>query len=155
MSAGQVRALEPADTDGARALVHRLLGGSRHAGRVLEQLAVAIAGADAECMGSVLREQDRSPLLGVVLFGPVAGASGVIRIHALVGVDRGAMAILVDRLILAHQVGTARLFVCEIADDAACAEAAAALYACAFRHEGRVDDFFADSVNLDLMVRRR
>ena len=61
----------------------------------------------------------------------------------------------VDGLMLEHQVSTARMFVCEIADDPPCAEIAAALHACAFTREGRVHDFFADGVNLDLMVRRR
>ena len=151
----RVRALEPADADEARASVNRALGGSRHARRVLEQLDVAISGADAECVAWVLADHDHSSLSGVVLFGPVAGASGVTKIHALVGVDRDAMVTLVDGLMLEHQLRTARMVVCEIADDRACAKAYAALVACAFTHEGRVADFFADGVNLDLMVRRR
>ena len=150
-----MRALEPADGDEARGLLHHSFGGSRHASRVNEQLDVAISGADPECVALVLAEHDQSPLSGVVLFGPLAGASGVMKIHALVGVDRDAMVMLVDGLMLEHQVSTARMFVCEIADDPPCAEAAAALHACVFTREGRVHDFFADGVNLDLMVRRR
>ena len=155
MSAGRVRALEPADGDEARAIVHRDLGGSRHASRVLEQLDVAICGTNAEYSALVLAARDHSPLRGVVLFGPVAGASGVMKIHSLVGVDRDAMVALVDGLMLDPQASAARMFVSELADDQACAPAAAALLACAFTREGRVEDFFADGVNLDLLVRRR
>ena len=155
MSAGQVRALAPADAGATRALVKRALGGSRHASRVFEQLDVAIAGTDAECVALVLAHQDHSHMRGVVVFGPVAGASGVIKIHALIGVGRDAMVMLVDGLMLQPQVHAARMIVCEIADDLPCAEVAAALHACAFTREGRVHDFFADGVNLDLMVRRR
>ena len=139
----------------ARKLVQRALGGSRHASRVFEQLDVAITGADTECMALVLAGHDQSPLRGVVLFGLVAGANGVIKIHALVGVDRDAMVMLVDGLMLQPQVRAARMIVCEIADDPTCAMAVSALLACRFTHEGRIDDFFADGVNLDLMVRRR
>ena len=155
MSAGQVRALEPEDAVVARKLVQRALGGSRHASRVFEQLDVAITGADAECVAFVLAEHDQSPLRGVVLFGPVAGANGVIKIHALVGMDRDAMVILVDGLTREPGVRAARMIVCEIADDPTCAMAASAMLACGFTRDGRVEDFFADGVNLDLLVRRR
>ena len=144
----------PADAGATRALVGRALGGSRHASRVFDQLDVAITGADAECVALVLAEHDQSPLSGVVLFGLVAGANGVIKIHALVGVDRDAMVMLVDGLMLQPQVRAARMIACEIADDPSCAMAASALFACAFTRDGRVEDFFADGVNLDLMVRR-
>ena len=145
----------PADAGATRVLVKRALGGSRHASRVFEQLDVAITGADVECMALVLAEHDQSPLSGVVLFGPVAGASGAIKIHALVGVDRDAMVMLVDGLMLRPQVRDARMIVCEIADDPSCAMAASALLACGFTRDGRVEDFFADGVNLELLVRRR
>jgi len=155
MSAGQVRALVPADAGVVRALVERALGGSRHASRAFEQLDVAITGADAECVALVLAEDDQSSLSGVVLFGPVAGANGVIRIHVLVGVDRDAMVMLVDGLMLQPHVPAARMIVCEIADDTTCAMAASVLLACGFTRDGRVEDFFADGVSLDLLVRRR
>lgn len=155
MSAGQVRALVPDDAGAARALVKRALGGSRHAGRVFEQLDVAITGAEAECVAFVLVEHDQSPSRSVVLLGPVAGASGVIRIHALVGANRDAMMMLVDGLMLQRQVRAARMIVCEIADDPSSAMAASALLACGFTRDGRVENFFADGVNLDLLVRRR
>ena len=145
----------PADAGAARALVKRALGGSRHASRVFEQLDVAITGADAECVALVLAEHDEWPISGVALFGPVAGANGVIRIHAVVGVDPEANVLLVDGLMLQRQVRAARMVVCEIADDPSCAMAASALFACAFTRDGRIEDFFAEGVSLDLLVRRR
>ena len=145
----------PADAGATHALVKRALGGSRHASRALEQLDVAIRGADTECMAVVLAEKDQSLLSGVALFGPVAGASGAIKIHALVGANRDAMMMIVDGLMLQGQVRAARMIVCEIADDPTCAMARSALLACGFTRDGRVEDFFADGVTLDLLVRRR
>ena len=136
-------------------LVRRALDGSRHASRVIEQLDVAITGADAECTALVLADADESLLRGIVLSGWVAGASGVLKIHAIVGVDAGAMVTLVEGLMIQPPVRAARMIVCEIADDQACANATAALLACAFTREGHVESFFADGVNLNLLVRRR
>ena len=150
----RVRELVPADADPARDLVHATLGSSRHARRVLEQLEVALSGADVECVALVLAEQDKTPLRAMVLFGPLAGASDVVKLHAIVGVNADAIVSLVNGLMLEPSVRVARMLVCEVADDEACAAAAAALFACAFAREGRVDDFFADGVSLDLMVRR-
>lgn len=147
--------MKPADAGAARMLVQRVLAGSRHASRVLELLDMATTGADIECMALVLADGDQSPLTGVVFFGLVAGADGVMKIHAIVGVDAAVMVMLVDDLMLQPHVRAARMIVCEIADDESCAEAAAALLARAFKREGCVEDFFADGVNLDLLVWRR
>ena len=138
----------------ARALVHRALGGSRHAGRVLELLDETIAGTDAECVALVAAGVDPSLVSGLVLFGSVAGASGVLKIHALVGANADAMVTLVNALVIGPPGRAARLIVCEIADDPACAGASAALLACAFVCEGRVEDHFADGVNLDVLALR-
>lgn len=154
MSAQRARALEPGNAASARALVHRALGGSRHAGRVLELLDVAISGTDAECVGLVDAGVDPSLVSGLVLSGPVAGATGVLKIHALVGANADVLVTLVNALVLGPQGRAARLIVCEIADDPACAGAAAALRASAFTREGRVEDFFADGVDLDVLVLR-
>ena len=150
-----MRALEPADADAARALVHSALGDSRHASRVFEQLEVALSGEDVECEALVVAEGDEASLRAMVLFGPLAGANGVVKLHAIVAVNADAMVSLVNGLMQEPGVRSARMVVCEIANDAACVAAGAALLACAFVREGRVDDFFADGVNLDLMVRRR
>lgn len=135
-------------------LVQRVFARSRHASRVLELLDMASMGADTGCMALVLADGDQSPLTGVVLFGLVAGAAGVMKIHAIVGVDAAVMVMLVDGLMLQPHVRAARMIVCEMADDENCAAAGAALHARAFRREGCVEDFFADGVNLDLLVRR-
>ena len=148
------RALEPGDADSARALVHRALGGSRHAGRVLELLDVACTGADAECVALVVAGIDPLLACGLVLFGPVAGATGVLKIHALVGANADVMVTLVNAIVLGPQGRAARVIVCEIADDKACAVAARALLASAFAQEGRVEDYFADGVNLDILALR-
>lgn len=145
----------PGDADSARALVQRALEGTRQLGRTLELLEAAIIGTDAECIALVAADRDPSPVGAVVLFGPVAGASGVIKLHALVGEDPDTMVMLVGGLLREPAARAARMIVCEIADDAPCAAASVALRACAFTHEGRVDDYFAAGVSRDLLVRRR
>ena len=146
--------MKAADAAESRMLVQRVLSGSRHASRALELLDMASTGADAECMALVLADGDQSPLTGVVMCGLVAGAGGVMKVHAIVGVDAADIVMLVDGLLLQPHVRAARMIVCEIADDESCAEATAALLARAFMREGCVEDFFADGVNLDLLVRR-
>lgn len=138
----------------ARALVKNVLGGSRHAGRVLEQVDVAMTGADDECQGLVLADSDPVVATGIVLFGPVAGASGVLKIHALVCADADVLMTLASALVLGTQGRAARVIVCEAADDPASARPTEALLASGFTHEGRVEDYFADGVNLDILVLR-
>ena len=138
----------------ARTLVQNVLGGSRHAGRVLEQVHVALTGADDECQALVVAEGDSLVATGIVLFGPVAGANGVLKIHALVGATTDVMMTLASALVFGPQGRAARVIVCETADDSACAGPNAALLASAFTHEGRVEDYFADGVNLDILVLR-
>lgn len=138
----------------ARTLVQGVLGGSRHVGRVLEQVDVAITGADDECQGLVVAEGDSVVATGIVLFGPVAGASGVLKIHALVGANADVMMTLAKALVLGPQVCAARLIMCEIADDPACAGPTSALLASGFAQEGRVEDYFARGSHLDILVFR-
>ena len=146
-----VRALRPADTIAARALVQRQFSGSRYCARLLEQVDLAVAAKDSEYAG-LLGVDENEAICGVALYGCVAGASGVLKIHALVG---PAFSPLVSALIVSDAGDKARLFLCELPDDASSfARAAEALHEAGFIRESRVPGFFADDIALDILTRR-
>ncbi|MEP6990145.1 MAG: hypothetical protein ABJA80_04375 [bacterium] len=147
-----VRALATTDETVAREQLDAMLGGSRYAARALEQLDVALAGGDPEYSGLVVVGPAGETVAGLLLYGAVAGAAGVVRVHWLAGSSPDACVTLIR--CLRASLPDARLLLCELADDEAFDAARAALAAAGFRREGRVPDFFADGVGLDLMVAR-
>ena len=76
-----VRVLQPGDAGAARVLVSGHFAGTPYEARILEQLEIAIAGDDPECRALVAIAP---AVRGLALFGEVAGAAGVVKIHALV-----------------------------------------------------------------------
>ena len=112
--------------------------------RILEQLDLALGGADEEYAALVSDS-------GLLLHGVVAGAPGVVRVHALVGVEASALRVLVDAL---RAGSTGRVLVCEMAQDAPFAVALDTLIECGFAREGHVPDFFRDGVGLDILTWR-
>lgn len=136
----KVRALRPADAAAARALVSAQFGGTPYEARLLEQLALAIKGDDAECRALVAGDEP----CAVALFGSVAGAAGVVKLHALAGDDARALRTLAS----AVQDTDARLIVCEIADDAVFGVTGQILRELGFGEAGRVADFFRDGADL-------
>lgn len=146
MNEVKVRALQPDDAGVARVLVSRQLAGTLYESRILEQLEIAIAGDDPECRALVVIGPDGR---GLALFGDVAGAAGVVKIHALAGDDRVVLQAL------ARAVGDmgARMIVCEIADDAPFLVTAKALRELGYE-EGRVADFVRDGVDLLILTWR-
>ena len=154
MSDAWVRALGPGDADAARALVVRQFGGTRYSTRLLEQLDATCRGSDAEYQGFVVMAQHGESLCGFAMFGPVAGAPGAVKVHALVGTDASALRELARTMAGRSAMEHDRLLVCEVADDACCAVGAAALRAGGFVQEGFVRDWFADGVGAIVLVHR-
>lgn len=115
--------------------------------RILEQLETAIGGDDAECRALVAIAPD---VRGLALFGEVAGAAGVLKLHALFG-DDGDVA-----QTLARTVGAMveRMIVCEIAADAPFRVTAETLRELGYEEEGRVADFVSDGVDLLILAWR-
>ena len=153
MSAGAVRSLLPDDAAAARALIAANIG-PRYRMRVVEQLDAALAGDDAECRGMVALQQAVGGVSGLLLAGVVAGAAGVVKLHALIGRDRPALLTLLDALVASCAERAVRMIVCELADDPSLAMFQGVVLERGFAREGRLDDFFADGVALDLMVWR-
>ena len=91
---------------------------------------------------------------GLLLAGVVAGAAGVVKVHALAGIDRAVLLALLDVLLASCAERVVRMLVCEVADDPSFAMLQGVVLERGFAREGRVDDFVADGIALDLMVWR-
>ena len=154
MSSLRVRALEAEDADSAREAVLTHFCDTQYCVRILEQLVIALTRQDPEYAGLVVADSVSSNVLGVLLFGPLAGTSGVVKIHALVGADVEVMMALLDSLLAASSERADRMIVCEIADDVPYGSVADALLGRAFTREGRVADYVGDGIALDILVWR-
>jgi hypothetical protein len=146
MTEVSVRALRGSDVPAARALISAQFAGTPYDARLLEQLELATTGNDRECQALVAGDE----LRGLALFGSVAGASGVVKLHALAGDDRSAL----RSLATAVRNSDARLIVCEIADDATYHVTAQIVRELGFEEAGRVADFFRDGVDLVVLTWR-
>ena len=155
MTEPSVRALQPADAGAARAFVSAQLSGSRYESRVLEQLDAALRGDDPECRAIVAIAPDDQGLRGLVLLGTVAGAQGVVKIHALAA-SNAEVARALGASVQAQCIRSAgRLLVCEVADDPLARVAVHAMRELGFEEEGRIADFVRDATDLLILVWRR
>ena len=148
-----VRALMPEDADAARAVVSEQLAGTRYRVRALELLDSALQFEDPEYMALLAFDEGEQHLLGLVLFGTVAGARSVVKVHGIVAREREPAVALLEAVHHASERSGERMIVCEIPEDAPFAVAADALVASGFTEEGRVPDFVRDGVALRLLVR--
>lgn len=150
----ELRPLMPEDADAARAVVVARLGGTRYEVRALEQLEVALTFEDPEYMAFLAAEPASGQLVGLALFGAVAGAQRVTKLHALLGDDQGTGAALANAVRTVASESGERMVVAELSDDAAFRDTLAALRATGFHEEGRVEDFVADGIGLRFLVWR-
>lgn len=149
-----LRALMPDDAGAARALVDARLGGTRYAARAAEMLDAALGFDDPEYMALLAFPGDDPRPSGLALFGTVAGARAVVKVHALLASEPETAVALLDAVRGACARSGERMIVCELADDAPAAVAAEALAATGYVEEGRVTDFVADGIALRLFVLR-
>ena len=149
-----MRALDALDAASARAVVRRQFGETQYCARILEQLEIALTRRNPEYAGLVVADSVSPNVLGVLLFGLLAGTSGVVKIHALVGAEVELMMVLLDSLLGASAERADRVFVCEIADDVPYVTVSDALTRRAFTREGRVEDYVRDGIALDILVWR-
>ena len=150
----ELRPLMPEDADAVRAVVVARLSGTRYETRALEQLDVALSFEDPEYMVLLAAEPLSARLTGLAMFGAVAGAQRVTKLHALMGDDEGTCAALASAVRTVASGSGERLVVAELPDDGPFREAIAALRESGFREEGRVDDFVSDGVGLRFLVWR-
>ncbi len=148
-----VRPLGAGDGVSARALVEQQFGGTRYCARLIEQVGLALNPSDVEYRGLVaLDAADGGTALGVVLFGEVAGASAVVKVHALVGSHGGALRFLVAAV--EDVLGAARVVLCEVADEPVFSRAVGVLVESGFVEEARAVDLVAEGIAQRFLVRR-
>jgi len=151
------RALSPDDHVAARVLLMGALGVTPYIDRAMEvlQLAERGSGHDEEHRALVI-ERDGT-VAALALFGAVAGAVGVRRLHAAVlapSVSSDDVGQRIIRAVLeeARDEG-ARLIVAELPDDPAMGQVRALLASEGFEEEARIPDFCRDGVSLTLLRR--
>lgn len=148
-----LRALLPNDAEATRALVSEQFAGTRYRARALEVLDTALRFEDPEYMALLALDGRETELLGLVLFGTVAGARSVVKVHGVVCRQRDAALALLEAVREASERSGERMIVCELPDDAPFAAAAETLAASGYVEEGRVPDFVTDGVAMRLLVR--
>lgn len=144
----------PDDAEAARAVIIARLGGTRYEARALEQLDAALTFEDPEYMALLAAAPASEQLVGLAMFGAVAGATRVTRLHALLGDDEGTCDALAGAVRMVAADSGERMVVAEVADDPTFRDTIAALRWSGFAEEGRVDDFVADGVGLRFLVWR-
>jgi len=150
----ELRPLMPADGGAARAMVLARLGGTRYEARALEQLEVALTFEDPEYMALLGSDATSAQLAGLVMFGAVAGATRVTKLHHLLGGDERICAALASAVRSIASESGERMVVAELPDDPVFRSAMTGLRECGFAEEGRVEDFVADGVGLRFLVWR-
>jgi hypothetical protein len=149
----ELRPLMPEDADAARALVEACLHGTRYLDRTLEQLESALRFEDPEYL-VWLAGVPGDALAGLLVFGTVAGARGVVKVHGALAHDPRTFAPMIDAVRDACVRSGERLIVSELPDDAPFTALASALERSGFTEEGRVSDYVRNGVSLRFLVWR-
>jgi L-amino acid N-acyltransferase YncA len=151
------RALTPDDHVAARVLLMGALGVTPYIDRAMEvlQLAARGAGRDEEHRALVI-ERDGT-VAALTLFGTVAGATGVQKLHVAVlapSVSSEDVGQRIVRAMLDEARGEgARLVVAELPEDPAMGQVRALLASEGFEEEARVPDFYREGVALTRLRR--
>ena len=145
----------PPDSPAAHSLALTVLGDVPHAEPMLTALTNALMRTSDEYRAMVAR--DGRTVVGVIVFGEVAGALGAGRIY-LVAVDggarrRGIASALVDAACHELSERRARFAMIELPAHARFADVRRLVSRAGFREEGRMDDYVRDGVAL-LFLRR-
>jgi GNAT superfamily N-acetyltransferase len=151
------RALSPDDHVPARVLLIGALGVTPYIDRAMEVLQHAERGGEHDEEHRALVIARDGTVAALALFGVVAGASGVMKVHAAV-LAPSVTAEDVGQRILGAVVEQARaqrmrLIVAELPDDPALGQMRALLTSNGFEEEARVSDYFRDGVALTLLRR--
>jgi GNAT superfamily N-acetyltransferase len=151
------RALSPDDHVPARVLLMGALGVTPYIDRAMEvlQYAERSGGHDDEHRALVIARD--GTVAALILFGVVAGASGVMKVHATVLAPSVTAEDVGDRILEAvveqARAERMRLIVAELPDDPAIGQMRALLTANGFEEEARVPDYFRVGIALTLLRR--
>lgn len=149
------RALSPDDHVPARVLLMGALGVTPYIDRAMEVLQLAERGHNHEHRALVIARD--GTVAALALYGAVAGALGVSKLHAAVVAPSVSVADVGQRLVTAvldeARSEGARLVIAEMPDDPATGQVRALLASVGFEEEARVPDFYRDGVALTLLRR--
>jgi GNAT superfamily N-acetyltransferase len=151
------RALSRDDHVGARVLLMGALGVTPYVDRAMEvlQLAERGAGHDEEHRALVIARD--GTVAALALFGSVAGAHGVLKLHGIVLAPSVAADDVGERIIGAvldeARAQGIRLMISELPDDPVMGRMRALLGSNGFKEEARVPDYFRDGIALTLFRR--
>ena len=131
------------------------LGVTPYIDRAMEVLQLAERGHDHEHRALVIARD--GTVAALALYGAVAGALGVSKLHAAVVAPSVSVADVGQRLVSAildeARSEGARLVVAEMPDDPAIGQVRALLASVGFEEEARVPDFYRAGVALTLLRR--
>src|SRR3954469_18685981 len=137
----------------ARVLLMGALGITPYIDRALEVLQLAERGHDDEHRALVIARD--GTVAALALFGRVAGATGLSKLHAAVIAPSVSVGDVGERLVRAvlneARDAGARLVVAELPDDPVIGRIRALLLSVGFDEEARVPDFFRHGVALTLL----
>jgi GNAT superfamily N-acetyltransferase len=149
------RTLSPDDHVAARVLLMGALGVTPYIDRAMEVLQHAERSHDDEHRALVIARD--GTVAGLALYGVVAGALGVMKLHAAVFAPSVTADDVGERLIGAvideGRSDGMRLIIAELPDDAVMGQLRALLTSSGFEEEARVPDYFRDGVALRLLRR--
>ena len=109
---------------------------------------------DDEYQGLVAMDAPTGTLLGLALYGTVAGAVRATKVHLLSASNQSVADLLAAAVMDAISSARARIAVAEVPDDLAFGVMRSALRTVGFDEEGHVADWFADGVGLRLLTAR-
>jgi ribosomal protein S18 acetylase RimI-like enzyme len=131
------------------------LGITPYIDRALEVLQYAERGHDEEHRALVIARD--GTVAALALFGSVAGAVGLSKVHAALVAPSVSLSDVGQRLVRAvldeARRDGARFIVAELPDDPVMGQARSLLSAVGFEEEARVPDFYRDGVALTLLRR--
>ena len=155
-----VRPLRADDAHAAGIVVDSALARTRYHGRARELLASTLGFDDDEHLGLIASASAGASAgthdphaRGLALFGRVAGALGVMRLHALLDAHGSLLGALLREVLTSAATDT-RLIVCELPEDTPFEPLGRTLTEAGFVEEGRIADLVADGVAMRLLVRR-
>jgi GNAT superfamily N-acetyltransferase len=147
------RALSVDDHVPARVLLMGTLGVTPYIDRAMDVLQRAERGRDVEHRALVIARD--GTVAALALFGAVAGAVGVTKLHAVI-VAPSVSVTDVGRRIVTAVIDAARreggrVIIAELPDDPAIGQVRALLTVVGFEEEARVPDYFRDGIALSLL----
>ena len=151
-----IRPAEGRDHAMVRALTEREFARVPQGESARDAIESALAGLGDEHRAVVADEEGE--VVGVAVYGAVAGAVGTAKVHAILVTAaarmRGVAAALCDHAAAELSAEGARLMIAELPDTPALRPGAALLERCGWHEEARVPDFYADGVALRLFRRQ-